>query len=61
MESDAVNLTIDNVLKQFDVTCLDDTTYKMLINVGYHYGYIDHDLLEQMIEAELIILLRRDS
>lgn len=61
MESDDVTLIIDNVFKQFDIAYLDDTTYEKLINVGSQYEYIDHDLLEQMIETELIILLERSS
>ena len=36
---------------------MDDTTYKRLENMDSQYEYIDCDLLEQMIEAELIIML----
>lgn len=61
MELDTVTLTINNVFKQLNVACLNDITYKMLLNVGSQYEYIGHDLLEQMIEAELIILLERSS
>ncbi len=40
---------------------MDDLTYKRLENMGSQYEYIDNDLLEQMIEAELIIMLERDN
>jgi hypothetical protein len=57
MESDTITWTIANVFKQLDVTFVDDTTYKRLENIGSRYEYIDSDLLEKMIEAELIIML----
>jgi hypothetical protein len=40
---------------------VDDTTYKKLENMGAQYEYIDNDLFEQMIEAELIMMLDRDD
>jgi len=55
--SDNIKKAITNVLKRLDVAFMDDTTYKKLVNIGYQYEYIDGDLLEQAIEAELIILL----
>lgn len=61
MESDTITWTIENVFKQLGVTSVDDTTYKKLENMGTQYEYIDSDLLEQMIEAELIIMLERDD
>jgi hypothetical protein len=61
MEPDITTLTIDNVLKQLDVAFVDNTTYKKLENMGAQYKYIDNDLLEQMIEAELIIMLERSN
>lgn len=61
MEPDITALTIDNVLKQLDVAFVDNTTYKKLENMGAQYEYIDNDLLEQMIEAELIIMLERSN
>ena len=57
MESDTITWTIANVFKQLDVDFVDDTIYKRLENMGTRYEYIDNDLLEQMIEAELIIML----
>ena len=53
-------MTIDNVFKELDVSFVDDTTYKKLENMGSQYEYIDNDLLEQMVEAELIIMFERD-
>jgi hypothetical protein len=61
MVHDTITWTIDNVFKELDVTFVDDTTYKKLENMGSQYGYIDSDLLEQMIEAELIIMLERSN
>jgi hypothetical protein len=57
VESDNIKKAITNVLKRFDIAFVDDTTYKRLVNIGSQYEYIDGDLLEQAIEAELIILL----
>ena len=57
MVKDNITCTIANVFKQLDVSFVDDATYKKLENMGSQYGYIDKDLLEQMIEAELIIML----
>ena len=57
MESDIIKCIIANVFKELDVSFVDDTTYKKLENIGSQYEYIDNDLLEQMIEAELIIML----
>jgi hypothetical protein len=57
VESDNIKKAIANVLKRLDIAFVDDTTYKRLVNVGSQYKYIDSDLLEQAIEAELIILL----
>lgn len=61
MEPDITTLTIDNVLKQLDVAFVDNSTYKKLKNMGAQYEYIDNDLLEQMIEAEIIIMLERSN
>ena len=61
MVLDSVTLIIDNVIKELDVFFVDDTTYKKLENMGSQYEYIDNDLLEQMIEAELIIMLEGDN
>ena len=61
MVQDTITLTIDTVFKELDVSFVDDTTYKKLENMGSQYEYIDNDLLEQMIEAELIIMLERDN
>jgi len=61
MESDAITWTIANVFKQLDVAPVDDATYQRLENMGSQYEYIDSDLLEQMIEAELIIMLERGN
>jgi predicted phosphohydrolase len=38
---------------------VDDNTDKILENIGAQYEYSDSDLLEQMIEAELIIMFER--
>ena len=61
MVQDTITWTIDNVFKELDVSFVDDTTYKRLENIGSQYEYIDKDLLEQMIEAELIITLERGN
>ena len=60
MEHDAIAWTIDNACKELDISSVDDTTYKRLENISSQYEYIDSDLLEQMIEAELIIILETD-
>jgi hypothetical protein len=57
MVKDNITCTIANVFNQLDVAFVDDITYKKLENMGSQYEYIDNDLLEQMIEAELIIML----
>ncbi len=57
MESGKVKEAIVNVLKRLDISCVDDETYKRLVNVGSQYDYVEYDLLEQMIEAELIEML----
>ena len=57
MVQDTITWTIDNVFKELEISFVDDTTYKRLENIGSQYEYIDSDLLEQMIEAELIIML----
>jgi hypothetical protein len=57
MVQDTISQTIENVFKELDLAFVDDTTYKRLVNIGSQYEYIDSDLLEQAIEAELIILL----
>ena len=61
MVQETITWTIDNVFKELDVSFVDDSTYKKLENIGSQYEYIDNDLLEQMIEAELIIMLERDN
>ena len=61
MVQETIIWTIDNVFKELDISFVDDTTYKKLENMGVQYEYIDSDLLEQMIEAELIIMLERDN
>jgi hypothetical protein len=61
MVQDNLTCTIANVFKQLDVAFVDDTIYKKLENMDAQYEYIDIDLLEQMIEAELIIMLERDN
>lgn len=61
MESSKIEQAIANVLKRFDIACVDNTTYKRLVNLGSQYDYIDCDLLEQMIEAELIVMLYRSK
>jgi hypothetical protein len=61
MDSDAINRTIANVFKELDIAFVDYTTYKKLENLGSRYEYIDSDLLEQMIEAELTIMLERGN
>ena len=60
MVQDTITWTINNVIKELDVSFVDDITYKELENIGSQYEYIDNDLLEQMIEAELIIMLEGD-
>ncbi len=57
MESDYIKQAIVNVFKRLDIAFVDDTTYKRLVNIGSQYEYVDSDLLEQTIEAELIITL----
>jgi hypothetical protein len=57
MVQDTIKGTLENVFNELDVSFVDDATYKKLENMGSQYGYIDKDLLEQMIEAELIIML----
>jgi len=52
-----VETAIVNVLKRLDIAYVDDTTYKRLVNIGLQYDYIESELLEQMLEAELVILL----
>ncbi len=59
LESEKIKIAIANVLKRLDVAYVDDDTYKRLINIGLQYDYIESELLEQLIEAELIILLDR--
>ena len=61
MVQDTITLAIDNIFKELDVSFVDDTTYKKLEDIGTQYEYIDNDLFEQMIEAELIIMLERDD
>ena len=60
MVQNTITWTIDNVFKELDISSVDDTTYKRLENISSQYEYIDSDLLEQMIEAELIIILETD-
>jgi hypothetical protein len=57
LENEKIKMAIANVLKRLDIAYVDDTTYKRLINIGLQYTYIESELLEQLIEAELIILL----
>jgi hypothetical protein len=57
MVQDTIKGTLENVFNELDVSFVDGATYKKLENMGSQYGYIDKDLLEQMIEAELIIML----
>jgi hypothetical protein len=61
MESGAITWTIANVFKQLDIAPVDDATYQRLEKMGSQYEYINSDLLEQMIEAELIIMLERGN
>lgn len=49
------------IFKQLDIAFVDDTTYKRLENRGDQYEYSDSDLLEQIIEAELIIMFERGN
>ena len=55
MELDYIKQAIANVFKRLDIAFVDDTTYKRLVNIGSQYEYVDSDLLEQTIEAELIM------
>ena len=57
MEQHNIEQAIANVFKRLDIAFVDDTTYKRLVNIGSQYEYIDDDLLEQAIEAELKIML----
>jgi hypothetical protein len=57
LENEKIKMAIANVLKRLDIAYVDDTTYKRLVNIGLQYAYIESELLEQLIEAELIILL----
>lgn len=59
LESEKIKIAIANVLKGLDIAYVDDDTYQRLVNVGLLYDYIESDLLEQLIEAELIILIDR--
>ena len=61
LESEKIKIAIANVLKRLDIAYVDDDTYKRLVNIGFQYDYIESELLEQLIEAELIILLDRRS
>jgi hypothetical protein len=61
MVQDTITLAIDNVFKELDVSFVDETTYKKLEDMGTRYEYIDNDLFEQMIEAELLIMLERED
>jgi hypothetical protein len=61
VESDNIKKAITNVLKRLDIAFVDDTTYKRLVNIGSQYEYIESDLLELTIEAELIIMLERGN
>ena len=49
------------MLKRLDIAYVDDDTYKRLVNICFQYDYIESELLEQLIEAELILLLDRRS
>ena len=61
LESEKIKIAIANVLKGLDIAYVDDDTYKRLVNIGLQYDYIESELLEQLIEAELIILLDKRS
>lgn len=61
LKSEKIKIAIANVLKRLDIAYVDDDTYKRLVNIGLQYDYIESELLEQLIEAELIILLDRRS
>jgi hypothetical protein len=61
LESEKIKIAIANVLKRLDIAYVDDDTYQRLVNIGLQYDYIESELLEQLIEAELIILLDRRS
>jgi len=61
LESEKIKIAIANVLKGLDIAYVDDDPYQRLVNIGLLYDYIESDLLEQLIEAELIILLDRRS
>lgn len=55
--NETIEMAIANVLKRLDITYVNDNTYKRLFDIGLQYEYIESELLEQLIEAELIILL----
>jgi hypothetical protein len=59
MVLDTTERVIDNVFSELNISFVDDNTYKKLEKMISQYEYIDNDLLEQMIEAELIIMLER--
>jgi hypothetical protein len=61
LESEKIKIAIANVLKRLDIAYVDDDTYQRLVNIALQYDYIESELLEQLIEAELIILLDRRS
>ena len=61
LKSEKIKIAIANVLKRLDIAYVDDDTYNKLVNIGLQYDYIESELLEQLIEAELIILLDRRS
>jgi hypothetical protein len=55
--NETIEMAIANVLKRLDITYVNDNTYKRLFDIGLQYEYIESELLEQLIEAELIILI----
>lgn len=61
LESEKIKIVIANLLKRLDIAYVDDDTYQRLVNIALQYDYIESELLEQLIEAELIILLDRRS
>jgi hypothetical protein len=61
LESEKIKIVIANLLKRLDIAYVDDDTYQRLVNISLQYDYIESELLEQLIEAELIILLDRRS
>jgi hypothetical protein len=61
LESEKIKIAIANMLKRLDIAYVDDDTYQRLVNIALQYDYIESELLEQLIEAELIILLDRRS